>query len=152
MHVKYCCDSKAYQSYYLSQIGHSGPYFSSAPFQNGYSLGRIFSSLAKLIMSLIKSGAKAIGKQTSKGGLGFASDVLAGKDAKEAAVESAKMAGSSLLREAAGRKCKAPARVQKKRRKRTNDIFSQDGFLNTSQFFGVCDHLIRFILSAANSD
>ena len=62
MHVKYCCDSKAYQSYYLNQIGHGGPYFSGAPFQNGYGLGGIFSSLAKSIMPLIKSGAKAIGK------------------------------------------------------------------------------------------
>ena len=50
-------------------------------------------------MPLIKSGAKAIGKQALKGGLGFASDVLAGKNAKEAAVERAKMAGSSLLRQ-----------------------------------------------------
>ena len=114
MHVKYCCDSKAYQSYYPNQIGHGGPYFSSAHFQNGYSLGEIFSSLAKSIMPLIKSGAKATGKQALKGGLGFASDVLAGKDAKKAAVEHAKMAGSSLLRQAAGCKRKAPVRVQKK--------------------------------------
>ena len=124
MRVKYCCDSKAYQSYYLNQIGNGGPYFSGAPFQNGYGLRGIFSSLEKSIMLLIKSGAKAIGKQVIKGGLGFASDVLAGKDAKEAAVKCAKMAGSSLLRQAAGRKCKAPARVQKKRCKLTNDIFS----------------------------
>ena len=75
-------------------------------------------------MPLIKSGAKAIGKQALKCGLSFASDVLAEKNAKEAAVEHAKMAGSSLLRQAAGRKRKAPVRVQKKRRKRTNDIFS----------------------------
>ena len=109
MHVKYCFDSKAYQSYYLNQIRNGGPYFSSAPFQNGYSLGGIFSSLAKSIMPLIKSGARAICKQALKGGLGFASDVLAGKDAKEAAVERAKTAGFSLLRQAAGRKRKAPA-------------------------------------------
>ena len=75
-------------------------------------------------MPLIKSGAKAVGKQALKGGLGFASDVLAVKNAKEAAVERAKMAGFSLLQQAAGRKHKAPVRVQKKRRKRTNDIFS----------------------------
>ena len=104
-------------------------------------------------MPLIKSGAKAIGKQALKGGLGFASDVLAGKNAKEAAVERAKMAGSSLLRQAAGRKRKAPGRVQKKRRKRTKrHIQVRDGFLDTPQFFGVCDQPIGPILSAANSD
>ena len=129
MLVKYCCDSKAYQSYYLNQIGNGGPYFSGAPFQNGCGLGGIFSSLAKSIMPLIKSGAKAIGKQALKGGLGFASNVLAGKDAKEAAVERAKMAGSSLLRQAAGRKRKAPARVQIKETTQANERHIQLGWL-----------------------
>ena len=73
-------------------------------------------------MPLIKSGAKAIGKQALKGGLGFASDVLAGKDAKQAAVDRARSAGSTLLRQAAKRK--PTSRVQKKRRKRSSDIFS----------------------------
>ena len=54
-------------------------------------------------MPLIKSRAKAIGKQALKVGFGFASDVLAGKDAKKAAVEREKMADSSLLRQAAYR-------------------------------------------------
>ena len=49
------------------------------PFKMGTVLVEFFSSLAKSIMPLIKSGAKAIGKQALKGGLGFASDVLAGK-------------------------------------------------------------------------
>ena len=56
MHITYFCDSKIYHSYYLNQIGHGGPYFSGASFQNGYSLGGIFSNLAKLIMPLIKGG------------------------------------------------------------------------------------------------
>ena len=102
-------------------------------------------------MPLIKSRSKAIGKQALKGGFGFASDVLAGKDAKKAAVEREKMADSSLLRQAAGRKCKAPARVQKKPRKQMNNIFSWDGFLDTFQFFRVCEQSIGSILSAANS-
>ena len=75
-------------------------------------------------MPLVKSGAKAIGKQALKGGLGFASDVLAGKNAKQAAVDRARATSSTLLRQAANRKRKAPARLQKKRRKRSSDIFS----------------------------
>ena len=97
MRVKYCCDLKAYQSYYLNQIWSGGSLFSDAPFQNEYGLGGIFSDLAKLIMPLIKSGAKAIGKQALKGGLSLASDIFAGKDTKKAAVERAKMAVSSLF-------------------------------------------------------
>ena len=98
MRATYCCDSKAYESYYLTQVGNGGSYFSGAPFQRGYGLGSIFGSIAKLIMPLIKSGAKAIGKLALKGGLGFALDVLAGKDAKQAAVDRAWSAGSTLLR------------------------------------------------------
>ena len=121
MRATYCCDSKAYERYYLTQVGNGGPYFSGAPFQRGYGLGSIFGSIAKSIMPLIKSGAKAVG---TKGGLGFASDVLAGKDAKQAAVDRARSAGSTLLRQAAKRKRKPTSRVQKKRRKRSSDIFS----------------------------
>ena len=70
------------------------------------------------------SGVKAIGKQVLKGSLGFTSDVLAGKHAKQAAVDHARSAGATLLRQAAKRKHKPTWRVQKKRRKRSSDIFN----------------------------
>ena len=124
MCAKYCCDSKAYQSYYLNQVGNGGLYFSGLSFQSGYGLGSIFTSPAKSIMPLVKLGSKAISKQAWKGDLGFASDVLTGKNAKQAAVDRARAASSTLLRQAANRKRKAPARLQKKRRKRSSDIFS----------------------------
>ena len=124
MCATYCCDSKAYERYYLTQVGNSSPYFNGAPFQRGYGLGSIFGSIAKSIMPLIKSGAKVIRKQALKGGLGFTSDVLAGKDVKEAAVDRARSAGSILLRQTAKRKRKPTSRVQKKRCKRSSDIFS----------------------------
>ena len=75
-------------------------------------------------MPLIKSGAKAIGKQVLRSGVGFASDVLQGKNAKQAAIDRAKTAGSSLLQQAVApkRKC-IPVRVQKKRRRKNRDIF-----------------------------
>ena len=97
MQATYCCDSKAYERYYLTQVGNGSAYFSGAPFQRGYGLGSIFGSIAKLIMPLIKLGVKVIAKQALKGGLGFASDVLAGKDAKQAAVDRAQSAGWTLL-------------------------------------------------------
>ena len=97
MRAAYRCDSKAYKRYYLTQVGNGSPYFSGAPLPRGYGLGSIFGSIAKLIMPLIKSGVKAIGKQALKGGLGFASDVLAGKDVKQAAVNRTRSVGSTLL-------------------------------------------------------
>ena len=58
MRVKYCCDAKAYENYYLSQVGHGMPYFSGARIQQGYGLGNLFSSIAKSVLPLVKSGAK----------------------------------------------------------------------------------------------
>ena len=116
------------------------PYFSGASFQHGYGLGRIFRSIAKTVMPLVKSGAKALGKDALKSGMAFASDVVAGKNVKQAAIDRAKSAGSNLFQAAkqkarsnlfhepgvtpVKRKKKAPARVHKKKRKKHNDIFS----------------------------
>ena len=97
MRSTYCCDVKAYENYYLIQIGHGGRYFSGGHYQQGYGLGNSFSASSKTFMPLIKSGAKAIGKQALKSGVGFASDVLKGKNVKQAAIDRAKAAGTSLL-------------------------------------------------------
>ena len=119
----YYCDTKAYENYYLSQVGDGGPYFSGGHYQQGYGLGNILSAISKTVMPLIKSGAKAIGKQVLRSGVGFASDVLQGKNAKQAAIDRAKTASSSLLQQAVAPKRKRkPVRVQKKRRRKNRDI------------------------------
>ena len=116
MRVKYCCDAKAYENYYLQQTG--GSFFSGPRFQKGYGLGNVFSSIGKNFMPLIKTGAKAIGKQFLKSGVGFVSDVLAGKNAKQAAIDQAKKAGTNLLQKVT-RKRKRPMKVLKRKRKKT---------------------------------
>ena len=100
------------------QVGNRIPYFSSAPFQRGYGLGSIFGCLAKSIIPLIKLGSKAISKQVLKGGLDFTSDVLEGKDVKQAATDRARSAGSMLLRQAAKHKRKPPSLIKKKKKKK----------------------------------
>ena len=60
MRVKYCCDAKAYENYYLSQVGHGMPYFAGARVQQGYGLGNLFSSIAKSVLPLVKKGAKTL--------------------------------------------------------------------------------------------
>ena len=120
MRVPYCCNAKAYEQYYLNQVGHG--VFRGAQYQQGYGLGNIFSAISKTILPLVKSGAKAVGKEALRSGVGFASNVLAGKNAKQAAVDRAKAAGNSLLRRATKRK--RPYPVQKKRRKKNSDIFA----------------------------
>ena len=96
-------------------------YFNGTRIQQGYGLGNLLSSIAKSVLPLVKSRAKAIGKQVLQSGVDFASDVLSGENARQAAIDRAKVAGSNLLR-AAKRKAK-PKKVQKKKRKKHHNIF-----------------------------
>ena len=66
--------------------------------QQGYGLGNRFRSIAKSILLLVKKGAKSLGKQVFQSGVEFASDVLHGKNVKQAAIDQAKTAGSNLLK------------------------------------------------------
>ena len=129
MRTKYCCCAKDYENYYLHQVGHGVPFYSGAPYQNGFGLSNIFGAIARSITPLLKSGAKALGKQALKSGVAFASDVLGGANAKQAAIRHAKAAGSSLLQQTVKRKPMVKRKtsqnpVKKKRRKKYNDIFS----------------------------
>ena len=123
MRVKYCCDAKAYENYYLSQVGHCMPYFGGARVQQGYGSGNLFSSIAKSILPLVKKGAKALEKQVLQSSVNFASDVLQGKNIKQAAIDQAKAAGTNLLQAAQQKQKVAPRKVQKKKRKKHHDIF-----------------------------
>ena len=100
MRIKYCCDAKAYENYYLSQVGHGMPYFAGARVQQGYGLDNLFSSIAKSVLLLVKKGAKTLGKQVLQSSVNFASDILQGKNIKQAAIDQAKAAGTNLLQAA----------------------------------------------------
>ena len=58
------------------QLGHG---------QMGYGLGGLFRSVARTVMPMVKSGAKALGNIALNSGANFIGDVLAGKNVKEAA-------------------------------------------------------------------
>ena len=117
MRTKYCCNNRLYEKYYVDQVGGGGmPYFTGSRYQQGYGLGNIFGSIAKSVLPLLKSS-------------GFASDLLEGKNAKDAALTRAKRAGSSLL-QTAKRKAAAPQQTAKRRKnkvqkkRRSRDIFT----------------------------
>ena len=79
-----------YVRYYLDQQGHSMPVFRGSPWQlghgqMGYGLGGPFRSVARAVMPMFKSGAKALENISLKSGANFVGDVLAGKNVKEAA-------------------------------------------------------------------
>ena len=76
MRIKCCCDAKADENYYLSQVGHGMSYFAGARVQQGYGLSNLFSFIAKSVFPLVKKGAKILGKQVLQSGVKFASDVV----------------------------------------------------------------------------
>ena len=66
------------------------PVFRGSPWQlghgqMGYGLGGLFRSVARAVMPMVKSGAKALGNIALKSGANFVGDVLAGKNVQEAA-------------------------------------------------------------------
>ena len=72
-------------------------FFSGTPSQRGYGIGNIFASLGRLVLPLVKRGAKSIGKEVLKSGTNFVSDILEGKNLKQATLN-IKETVSNLLR------------------------------------------------------
>ena len=74
-----------YVRYYLDQQqGHGMPIFRGSAWQQGYGLGGLFRSVARAVMPMVKSGAKALGKIALNAGANLLGDVASGKNLKEA--------------------------------------------------------------------
>ena len=98
MKVKYCCNPKDYENYYVNQVGKGMPYYSGRQFQRGYDLGCLFSSIGRAVLPMIKSGIKTVGKEVLRSGVELASDALQGRNLKKAAIHRAKQSGVNLLK------------------------------------------------------
>ena len=145
-----------YVRYYLDQQqGHGMPVFPGSPWQAGYGhqmgaghqmgygIGGLFRSVARAMMPMVKSGAKALGNIALKSGADFVGDVLAGRNVKEAAkartVEAANVAKRKAINKlksqtGSGKRAKRTAKKRKaststvrsnqtKKRKTAQDIF-----------------------------
>ena len=73
-----------YVKYYKNQAGVGDRYFRGSPVQKGYGLGNI-SGLFRSALPMIKQGAKMLGKEALKTGVGIAADALDGQNVKTAA-------------------------------------------------------------------
>ena len=82
MKVKYCCNPKDYENYYVTQVGKGMPYYSGRQFQRGCGLCGLFSSIGRAVLPMIKSGIKTVGKEVQRSGAELASDALQGKNLK----------------------------------------------------------------------
>lgn len=99
--------SEFYKSYYLNQAkqrGGSLPAFHGAPVQHGYGLGSMLRGLFRWAMPHVTAGAKSLGRQALKGGLGVAQDVMDGQNVSESLKNRAGKAGRAFVKDMASQK------------------------------------------------
>lgn len=138
MYVPYKCCEKSFEEYYVNQTGNGIPYYQGSLTQSGYGLGGLFRSLFRAAVPMLKSGAKAIGKQLFHSGVNILSDVSRGENLKLATKRRMKEAGRELTDRAAvkmktmigsghnkkRKQKKKPVISRKVKKARTPDIFS----------------------------
>ena len=71
-----------YDQYYQTQAGNGMPYFQGNPYQRGHGIGSFLGGLFRGALPLLKSGARAIGKELLQCGINVLDD-LPDKDLKE---------------------------------------------------------------------
>ena len=140
MRTSYLPSSKHYEDYYVGQVGRGHPVFTGPRTQRGYGLGGILGGLFRSAMPLLKQGAKTLGREAIRTGVGIAQDALEGKNVKTSAQNRLRRAGRSLAnsalrsvrtritgarkrgikRKASGRRAISSSR---KRARRSHDIF-----------------------------
>ena len=113
MRVPYRANPKAFEDYYLHQVGNGMRYYTGVNRQAGHGIGNIFKGLFRAAVPLLSSGAKVVGKQLLRTGLQVAGDVASGRKPKEAIKTRARAAGKQLLGQIAQR---GNGRVQRKRK------------------------------------
>ena len=86
-----------YKNYYINQAGHGIPVYKGTGLQKGHGIGNIFSGLFRSAAPLLKSAAKAIGREALNFGVGLARDALSGDNIKTAAEKRGRMLGTNLL-------------------------------------------------------
>ncbi|KAK6175843.1 hypothetical protein SNE40_014223 [Patella caerulea] len=136
----YRCDEAKIRHYYLSQTGDGFPVFWGTPYQKGYGLGSVLSSLFRVATPLLKSAAKTVGKKALTTGAQIFGDVFHGKNLKTSAkrhlLQASRDLGTRALnnitdpikpptRHGTVKRLKQDRGKKRKRRKQhTSDIFS----------------------------
>ena len=102
-HTPYVGNSKVYEDYYCSQVGHGLPVFMGGRTMRGRGLGSLLGGIGRTLIPLLKSGGKALLKEGARTGMQVAQDVLSGQNLKSAMKQRAKQAGKRLFHQAVGR-------------------------------------------------
>ena len=70
--------------------------FQGSKTQKGFGLGGLLGGILKSAMPLIKQGAKTLGREALRAGVGITQDVLEGRNLRTSAKSGLKRAGRSL--------------------------------------------------------
>lgn len=90
-----------YQSYYHQQAGGGvGAIYRGAPYQKGHGIGSFLGGLFRSVLPLLKSGARAVGKETLKTGVNILEDIANDQSLKEAFRNRVNEASKNLTRKA----------------------------------------------------
>jgi hypothetical protein len=92
--------------YFLEQAqqnGHGLDGFAGVPYQRGYGIGNIFRGLFRMLLPLVKTAGKTIGKEALFTGTNIASDMLAGQDIETSAKNRGREAATRLVNKAQSR-------------------------------------------------
>ena len=73
-----------YRAFYRVQQGNALPVFQGQYYQQGHGLGQFFGGLFRTIAPLFMRGAKAVGKQALRTGVGLVGDIARGNNPKQA--------------------------------------------------------------------
>ena len=103
MYVPYKCCEQSFQDYYAHQSGNGLNYYEGKTFQRGYGFGGLFRSFFRAAVPILKSGAKAVGKQLFHSGVDVMNDLSQGENVKVAVKRRLKEAGQFLTDKAAAK-------------------------------------------------
>ena len=89
--------------------------YAGVPWQRGYGLGAVFGGLGKVAVPILKSAGRLFGKQLLKTGVGLASDVLRGRNLKQAAKARLTQAALTSIKGAINKPVRKPKRSRKRK-------------------------------------
>lgn len=90
-----------YEHYYSHQAGSGiGVIYKGAPYQRGHGIGSFLGGLFRSVLPLLSSGARVIGKEALKTGVGLLSDMVSSRPLEESVKSRLKEASSNLKRKA----------------------------------------------------
>jgi len=113
-------NEKDWAKYYTAQaVLQQGSGFVGVPYQRGSGLGSLFRGIFRTILPVAKSVGKTVGKAALTTGAQIASDVVSGKDIKEAAEERGRAAATELLDKAINNLNTTNKRKPRKNKKQT---------------------------------